>query len=62
MGGADTTGKQVGRSLLDAHQEYLVVAAGASSSGRGGGGRVIRDREYYGEKQVRGKGERVSIP
>ena len=62
MGGADTTGAQVGISLLDAHRGYLVVAAGESSSGSGGGGRVIRGREDYGEKQVRGQGERVIRP
>ena len=30
MGGAETTGIQVGRTLLDAHQKYLGVTAGIS--------------------------------
>ena len=65
MGGVETMGTQVRRALPDAHQGYLVVTAGASSSrsgGSGGSNGVRSYREDEREKGVRGKGKKLMIP
>ena len=62
MGGSETTGTQVGRSLSHAYQVYMGVDVGALSIRSGGGGGFSSNRENKREKQAREQGQRVIIP
>ena len=62
MGGAETTGAQVGRALLDARLAFTEVAVGASSTKSGGGiGGVSSNIEDDRERREICQGERITI-